>query len=67
MGLSVELFRYLEEIDYWEYIDCIYTSMITPSRNLITSTMEVETLQTETDARKAGFFSLEGKLKNLRI
>lgn len=55
MGLSVELFRYIEENDYWEYIDCIYTSMITPSRNLITTTMNKNYNEEITEAFKWGF------------
>tara|TARA_B100001094_G_C17651553_1_gene539957 strand:- start:178 stop:528 length:351 start_codon:yes stop_codon:yes gene_type:complete len=38
MGLSVELFM---QDDYgdWTHVECLYTSMIGPSRQLITNTM----------------------------
>lgn len=55
MGLSVELFRYIKEIDYWEYIVSIYTSMITPSRNLITTTINSNYNEEITETFKWGF------------
>ena len=55
MGLSVELFRYNEKIEYWEYIDCIYTSMITSSRNLITTTINKNYNEEITETFKWGF------------
>ena len=38
MGISVELFSQDKNED-WEYMGCIYTSMIGPSRNLISNTV----------------------------
>ena len=39
MGLSVELFA-LDQNGDWIYIECLYSSMIQPSRKLITDTMD---------------------------
>ena len=44
MGLSVELFKLInntstnEEDYYWEHVETLYTSMIAPSRKLLTDT-----------------------------
>lgn len=38
MGLSVELFM-LDDDGDWTHVECLYTSMIGPSRQLITNTM----------------------------
>ena len=38
MGVSVELFMQDDDGD-WEHVVCLYTSMIGPSRQLITNTM----------------------------
>jgi len=39
MGLSVELFRKNKQEDKWQYACCLYNSMISPSRELITQKM----------------------------